>query len=299
MIEEINTLIFSGGGIRGLAFIGVFKKIQEIINKRKKLELLTDFDSKSCKIPLININSICGVSVGSAFGLIYLLNYTYIEMLEIALTKKFTELNDIKIMDFISQYGLDTGNNIIKWLQKLMIDKNMDPDITLSELYIKTNVNLQIITTNLNKYIPFNFNHITTPNVKVLDAIRMSISIPLVFTHKTHLGDIHVDGCIINNYPIEIIQSTQKITNILGFKLINTLEDNEIHKDIHNIQSYIYNIFNCYNTQKKKYTKNKKYNKYTVSIDTKLITSLNLNLKPIERYELIKMGYDSLDQFRF
>lgn len=43
MTREINTLIFSGGGIRGLAFIGVFKKLQELVNKRKNLELLKKF----------------------------------------------------------------------------------------------------------------------------------------------------------------------------------------------------------------------------------------------------------------
>lgn len=294
MTREINTLIFSGGGIRGLAFIGVFKKLQELINKRKKLELLDNFISKSCKIPLINIDNIYGVSIGSVFGLIYLLNYTYIEMLEVALTKQFVNLIDIKIMDFLGEYGLDSGNKIIDWLKQLMIDKNVNPDITLSEFYIKTNINLHIITTNLNKYTEFDFNHIITPDVKVIDAIRMSISIPLVFTYKKYLNDIHVDGCLINNYPIEMIKNKN---NVLGFKLVT--DNQEDTHNTYNIQSYVYNIFNCLNVQKEKYTTGlKKYNKYTVCINTENLNSgLNFNLKANERYQLIQNGYDALDKF--
>ena len=33
--KEYNTILNSGGGIRGIAYIGVFKKLEEIINARK------------------------------------------------------------------------------------------------------------------------------------------------------------------------------------------------------------------------------------------------------------------------
>ena len=53
-----------------------------MIYERKIEKAKLDFDASKCDIPLFNIKTICAVSVGSIFSLIYLLNYTYTEMLE-------------------------------------------------------------------------------------------------------------------------------------------------------------------------------------------------------------------------
>lgn len=280
-MKEINKLVFSGGGIRGLVFIGVIKKLEELIKYNDK------------KV-LININSISAVSAGSVIALMYLLGYSYIEMLEISLTKNFDSLKDIKIMDFINKYGLDSGNNVISWFSELMIKKNIKNDITLKEFYNKTNINFQIITSNLNRYCLKNFNYIDTPNVKVLDAIRMSISIPLVFTKKLYEDEIHVDGGLINNYPIEVFEDN--LDNVLGFKLISSKKKIKEYNDINDIQSFIYNIFGCYQLQKK--TKQEKYKHCTVYIDTKELTnSLDFNITPFKKNQLIQIGYSSIDEY--
>lgn len=298
-MKEINNLVFSGGGIRGLAFIGIIKKLQEFVKKRKNLELQDNFDIESCKIPLVNIKNICAVSIGSVISLMYLIGYSYIEMLEIVLIKKFDKLKDIKIIDFIDKFGLDTGNNIIGWLKELMENKNIDGNITLMELHKKTNVNFQIMATNLNKYTLKNFNYIDTPDIKVLDAIRMSISIPLVFIPKEYEKEIYVDGCLINNYPIEVFDDN--LENTLGFKLVThgETEVDFVNQDIYDIQGYMYNIFNCYSIQKEKWiTRNEKYKVCTVFIHTKeLSNSLNFNLTPLQRNKLIQIGYNVINQY--
>lgn len=298
-MREINHLIFSGGGIRGLTFIGIIKKLQELIKLRKHLELQDNFDSTLCKIPLIDIKSICSVSAGSLISLMYLIGYTYIDMLTIVLSKNFVDLKDIKIIDFLSKYGLDTGDKIISWLKELMLNKNVNENITMIELYNKTNVKLQIMATNLNRYKLKNFNHEDTPDVKVLDAIRMSISIPLVFVPKEYQGEIYVDGCLMNNYPIEMFDNN--LENVLGFKVITNgeMEIDIVNHNISDIQSYIHNIFNCYIVQNEKHTtRNEKYKACTVYIHTKeLSSSLNFNLTPLQRNQLIQVGYNAIDSF--
>lgn len=294
---EINKLAFSGGAIKGIVYIGVFKKIEEMIYERG----VAEEKGEESLIPKFNIKTICAVSVGSIFSLIYLLKYTYAEMLEEVLKKNFDELKDIRIMNFVTKYGLDSGNNMISWLKELMHRKGTDPDITLKEFYEKTGVDFQIMATNLNKYKYKRFNYTDTPDVKILDAIRMSISVPFMFTINEYEGDIYVDGGLIDNYPIKIFNDN--LDNFLGFKIINhgEMETHEVDERIDDIESFIYNILSCYVVQKEKQISHSEdYKKCTVFIHTEDITkSINFSLTAVEKHRLIEIGYNSIsDYFR-
>src|ERR1700722_4982638 len=98
-MKEINILILSGGSSKGIAYIGVFKKLQEL----QELNKLQIESNESDLIPKINIKQITSVSAGSIFALVYTIGYTYKEMLEEVLTKNFDNLRNIKIMNFISK----------------------------------------------------------------------------------------------------------------------------------------------------------------------------------------------------
>lgn len=296
---EINKLAFSGGAIKGIAYVGVFKKIEELIYERRLEESKPDFDADKCIIPKFNINTICAVSVGSIFSLIYLLNYTYAEMLEEVLNKKFDQLKDIRIMNFVSKYGLDSGTNLISWIQALMVKKGVNPGITLKEFYELNNVDFQIMATNLNKYCYKKFNYSETPDVKVLDAVRMSISVPFLFTINEFEGDIHIDGGLIDNYPIRVFEGN--LDNFLGFKLINhgEMDTHDVDERIDDIESYIYHILSCYMVQKEKHTtRSEEYQNCTVYIHTEDITqSVNFALTASEKNKLIEIGYKSITDF--
>ena len=296
---EINKLAFSGGAIKGVAYVGVFKKIEVLIHERILAESSDNFDSEKCDIPIFNIKTICAVSVGSIFSLIYLLKYTYAEMLEEVLTRKFDSLKDIRIMNFVSKYGLDSGAYLISWIESLMKRKNVDPSITMKDLYELTNVDFQVMATNLNKYCYKKFNYIDTPDIKVLDAIRMSISVPFLFTINEFEGDIHVDGGLIDNYPIRMFD--KDLDNFLGFKLINhgEMDNHNVDERIDDIESYIYHILSCYVVQKEKHTtRTEDYKNCTVYIHTEDITqSVNFSLTAIEKNRLIDIGYKSVTNF--
>jgi NTE family protein len=297
--KEYNIIALGGGGVKGIAYIGVFKKLQELINTRKLEESKENFDEKKCILPKINIKTICGVSVGSMFGLTYILGYNYVEMLEEVLTTKFDKFKNIRIMNFLNNYGLDTGENLMNWLGNLMIKKGFDKNITFNEFYEKTKIDFQVMSTNLNKYCYTKFNYSCTPNVKVLDAVRMSISIPFVFTANKYEGNIHCDGGLIDNYPIDLFKDN--LENVLGFKLINhgELTNHEINESINDIESYIYHILTCYVVQKEKHTTRlPEYKKCTVYIHTENIThSVNFGLSAIDKTKLIDVGYIAAHNF--
>jgi NTE family protein len=298
-MKEINTIAISGGGIKGLAYIGVFKKLEEIIQQRKILESHKNFDENNCKIPLINIKTICSVSVGSIFSLTYLLGYNYIEMLEKVLNKNFETLKNIKFFNFVSSYGLDDGKKLIDWLRSLMKEKNIDSDITLLDFYKITNVDFQIMASNLNKYVYQKFNHIETPDVKILDAIRMSISIPFIFTSNKYNNDTMVDGALIGSYPIELFKDN--LDNVLGLKLVNQGEliSHDMDEKIDDIESFIYHVLNCYMVQKEKpITRSLLYDKCTVYINTEDITEcINFNITPEQKHKLVDLGYKNTSEY--
>lgn len=299
MAKEYNILICSGGAMKGCAYVGIFKKIEELINERNSVENQPDFDELNCKIPKINIKTVCAVSVGTIFSLIYLIGFSYVEMLEEILKKNFEQLKNIKIMNFPTKFGLDSGESFINWLKELMKRKNFDPDISLKHFYENTHIDFQIMATNLNKYKYTKFNHINTPDLKVLDAIRMSISVPFVFTANTYENDLYVDGGIISNYPIDLFKDN--LDNVLGFKLVNhgELESHVVDNNIDNIDSYIYHVLSCYVLQKEKYTsRTKAFQNCTVYIHTENITNtINFGLTVQEKHKLIEIGYRVTDEF--
>ena len=286
-MKEINTLVLSGGSVKGVAYIGIFKKIEEIIKE------------KDDRYPIININKITAVSVGTIFSLAYLLGYSYIEMLEEVLSKRFDKFKSIKIMNLINKYGLDSGDLLIKWLSELMIRKEIDKDISLLDFYNKTNINFEIMATNLNKYCYKKFNYQETPNVKVLEAIRMSISIPFIFTANEYEGDLYVDGGLIDSYPISLYEDN--LENIIGFKLVNNGEmlDHIIDERIDDIESFIYHVITCYMVQKEKHTtRSKLFQDYTVYINTKnIVQTVNFALTPMEKNDLINIGYIAISKY--
>jgi NTE family protein len=220
-------------------------------------------------------------------------------MLEEVLHKKFDQLKDIRIMNFVSKYGLDSGVNLISWIQSLMIKKSVNPSITLKEFYDLNGVDFQIMATNLNKYCYKKFNYLETPDVKVLDAVRMSISVPFLFTINEFEGDIHVDGGLIDNYPIKVFEDD--LTHFLGFKLINhgEMDSHDVDERIDDIESYIYHILSCYMVQKEKHTtRTEEFRNCTVYIHTEDITqSVNFSLTAAEKNKLIEIGYKSINNF--
>lgn len=285
-MKEYNILCVSGGGVKICAYIGVLKKMEEIIRQRKMME------SKGieCNLPILNFKTICAVSAGCIFSLAYILGYNYIELLEDILMIDFRKLKNIQLSNLYSKFGIDTGNNVMNWVKTIMKKKKCNVEINFLELYKKTNIDFQVMTTNLNNYSYKKFNYIDTPNFKVIDAIRMSISIPLIYTVKKYNNEFYVDGGVISNYPI--IMFKDNLTNVLGIKFTNDTKTN-----IHNLESYIYNVFNCYMLKKdNSICKIDDINKCTVYIKTKT-SAMNFNLKAREKYKLVQEGYNSINYF--
>lgn len=282
-MKEINIIIASGGGSKAISYIGVIKKLEELVDEKKII---------------LNLKELCGVSAGSIIGFLYLLGYTYKELEDEVIHKRFEQLKDIRITNFFTYYGIDSGKNIMDWIEKLIIKKGFDKNITFKEFYDKINKKFVVIATNLNKYRYSIFDYENTPDVKIIKAIRMSISIPFYFTYEKYNNDIHVDGALIDNYPIKLYRNN--LSNVLGFKIINygELDEHDVEYRINSIDTFIYNVIYCFIVQKEKETTlNNEYKKCTIYIYTNDKNAVNFAMTKEEKLKLIDIGYTASCEF--
>jgi len=282
----IRTLVLSGGGVKGFAYIGVFKKLLEL-NKLDKLE------------------NIISVSIGSVFGLLYLIGYSYDELYEEFLEKNLNGLIDYKVSNFINKYGFETGKIFMSWIETLLLKKGITNKITFEELYRlksdrlksdkKRNIKYTIIATNLNLYKAEIFNYEKCPKMKVLKAIRMSISLPLILTKQNYKDNIYIDGGVISNLPMNL--ADDDFPNVLGINLksIKSKKSEEIGYAIDSIDKYMYHICNCF--FRFKTSIDEKYKEKVINIEIEDIESFNWNISEDEKKYLIECGYKHSEKY--
>ena len=267
---KINKVMFGGGGAKGIAYIGVIKFLED-------------------NTEYFDIKEIVGVSIGSVFGLFYAIGYTSDE-LQHAFTKlKVGQLKKISIKKLFTDYGLDDCSRIMNWISDMVIAKGIDKDITFKQLRERNDKVLRIFSKNLNTYEDTIFDETFYGEMKILDAVRMSIGIPLLFTAVKYKGDIYIDGGIAKSYPIEIHDFYSKNNDFLGFKLSKGTTKQYDNNEIITFNSYVVNLMKCFLK-----TKSERLNN-TVYIDTSGITeAVNFNLKKKDINKLILVGYNSI-----
>ncbi len=192
--KPIDTICMSGGGVKGFSFIGALDYLQE----------------KSI-IDLNQINNWVGTSAGAIMAYLFSLGFSTQEIGDFILDFNFEKIDpEVNIDNLLLEHGIDTGDKIKYVLTNFLKIKYELDDITFIQHYNLTNKKLVIIGTNFSKGTEAIFSYEKTPDMSVLTAVRISISIPVVFTPVLYNGDYYVDGALINNFPIN--QCDEKTT---------------------------------------------------------------------------------------
>jgi len=192
----IKNIILSGAGFKCWAYIGTLRALSE--HKTPDLE------------------EMIGVSAGSIFGLLYILNIKWDFLLEFFIKLNFKELFDVDIDNILVQQSLLAGlkfTNILKEITSYRVD----PDITFKQLRCYSKIKFTVNALNITDGVLEYFNYILTPDIKVIDAIRASCSLPILFPPYKIDTKFYYDGGICNNCPADI---TDEI-NTLVFDLSN------------------------------------------------------------------------------
>lgn len=264
----IKNLVFSGGHIRGISYIGIIRAIE-------KLEL----DSY--------IENIIGVSAGAIFALVFSLglNSTQLERLTLFLTlDKILYVSSDNIFKLNTTFGFDDGNKIIK-IFKIIINKVLsNENATFHDLYkYNPSITLTIVGTNLTKNIPEYFNYINTPDMPLWLALRISTSVPIYFNVVHYNECDYIDGAFTNNFPLQFFSSEIKQT--IGIMLMTPNYNSEIST----FSNFLYKIINCVMDTMQNYISNIYPNHtFRINIDYNL---LELKFDDITKKKLIDEGY--------
>lgn len=276
-----NNIAFSGGGTHTLAFIGCIKYLEE----HKKL---------------VDIKNVIGASGGSIIALLVVLNWSYDSIYAFVKSELISFVDNLKfpltsIFYLSKQFGMNDGNDIVKLIEAVLRKSNVDPNITFLDLSKRFGRNLIIATTNLTEKKIEYLSIDTYPEMRISTAIRMSVSIPVLFTPVKYYEDLYVDSLIYNNFPVNFFEQFK--VNTLGFNIVVS----ENSKKINCFTQYLYSLYTavCDSINKKNiYDFNFVCNIFINSTLTNFdYYKMKFNVKNETINELINAGYESISKF--
>ncbi len=202
----MNDLCIGGGGRDGFSFLGC-------------LEYLDQKD-------LLDLKNFHGTSIGSLIGILYVLGTKPSQQLKFLLEMDMTSIVNYDFSNLTTDKKCILDDTLLNTLVNLIKE---DDSTTIADVTNKTGVNINIYTTNLttNKY--YCFSNINTPNVKIKEAIKASMSIPFLFQPVIINGEKFVDGCCKNRYGLPFPDIT-----ILGYTIMlePKMNDNSSYEQI-------------------------------------------------------------------
>ncbi|MBA3002521.1 MAG: patatin-like phospholipase family protein [Desulfurivibrio sp.] len=196
MAYNFHNLIFEGGGVKGIAYLGAI----DVLNQKGIMD---------------RIERVGGTSAGAINAILIGLGFTTEETRDILWSLDFNKFMDgdwgiIRDTErLIEQYGWYKGDFFRKWIGTLILEKTGNSETTFADLEAlkekKKFKSLYFMGTNLSTKFSEVFSAEHTPRMCIADAVRISMSIPLFFaTKRSPRGDVYVDGGVLDNYPIKL-----------------------------------------------------------------------------------------------
>ena len=234
MAYHFKNLVFEGGGVKGIAYVGA-------------LEVL---DGEGI---LKNIKRVAGTSAGAMVAVLVGLNYTATEISEILWKLNFQNFLDdtfgyVRDIDrLINEYGWYKGDFFRELMAGYIKDKTGNGEITFKELAkAKKYRDIYLIGADLSTGFSKVFCYDTTPDVKVADAARISMSIPLFFRAVQNInndGHVYVDGGLLDNYPIKVFDRASFITKESNKRETDYYDktNKSLSKRVNQLDKFVYN----------------------------------------------------------
>jgi NTE family protein len=278
-VKTVKNLVFSGGSSKGFSYLGVIKAFYEFGI-------------------LDHLEEISGTSIGALFAVIVSLKMTPNDIISIFMEIDLNwlhNLNSDSILHLINKYGLDNGNNLEKFLESVVSIRfpNLKPsEVTFLDLWTYNPIKINITGSKVYQGIiePQLYNHILTPKMSIVKALRISMSIPPLFSPINDDTGHLVDGGIINNYPIDFYKD--KLDSTIGVlcseKIINEKCKNVVD---------IYKSIIVYMITKETLMKKNKYLDNTIIIESSIQMFHIFNLSQEEKSNIINLGYQLTKQY--
>lgn len=209
--RQIKNVVFEGAGVKGIAYVGVLKALS---------------DSGW----LSDVKHIGGTSSGAIVSSLYAVGYSPDEIKDLMQTTQFKSFNDGKysfvggLLRLQKKFGWYKGQEFLTWIEDRIEKKLGSRDITFSQLAFLNKIDLCVTGTNLTLQRTEYFNKKNFPDMRVADAVRISMAIPMYYealfmdnTGKLHEEpdtaitiNVMVDGGLAANFPIAMFDSVKR-----------------------------------------------------------------------------------------
>lgn len=231
--------VFDGGGVKGAAFSGCLKA------------------AKDLNIDFLGFG---GTSAGSIVALLCCVGYSPSELKSVMLKEvdfnKFLDddghtleqlrgiklppnfmkfrgypkflwtlwANKTSLSNIVQHYGIYNGNKLKEFLHQKVMAKipslENKPSFTFDDL--RDFPPLKIIASDLNNRAPVIYSQKENSNFPVLDAVRASVSYPIVFAPVPMLNNFLVDGGLSVNLPIHVFEDEKSRNRcpVIAFDLV-------------------------------------------------------------------------------
>jgi|TARA_Y100001936_G_scaffold166193_1_gene162379 NTE family protein len=258
--------IFSGGGTRLSAHIGIIKALQDMN---------------------VGFDTLVGVSGGSIIASLYAKGYTVEQMRELALVTDFKQFTEFSLVRLLREGGLSSGDVFQRW-----IDEQLE-----GAVFADLPLNLHILATDVNGGGPVLFNKQTSPDMKVSEAVRYSMSIPLIFSFKPFKEHLLVDGAILSEDAL-FEDWRGDGTPSVCFRLQSTEQKRKaIKKTLLQLPQYVSMLIRTFMTAISREYVNAKYWHNTVVVNTGEISAVDFSLTPEIKNTLFELGYATTKEF--
>lgn len=142
------------------------------------------------------------------------------------------------LLSFIESGGWYTADAFLDWIAAKLDSGlfNGQPrafsSLTFEQFHAATQADLSLIASDTTRGLKLVLNHRTAPQLPIAWAVRMSMSVPLLWQEvhwqpgwgeylgESLSGDSIVDGGLISNFPIELfISDDRQVQEVMGLKL--------------------------------------------------------------------------------
>ncbi len=273
----IDTLILSGGGINGIMLIGVIKGIKDW---------------------LPYIRTYIGTSIGAVIATFLSIGYNYDDLYDIVISLNFDDYYDFDINNLFMDYGLDNCNKLLRLFNSIIYCKLNIYNPTFKYLFDNTNKILKMNGSNLTLYTNDIFSYIDTPDMTILDALKISICVPFLYKPVYYNNYTYIDGGMFDNYLINETKNKKYTLGVfLSFFDDKNDKNDKNDKSINNIMDYMNIVINSFYIYMYKY-KIIKY-KSTTLILKSIKNPINFKLTYNDKNIFINTGYKNVKKFYY
>lgn len=293
MFYPYQGIALEGGGVCGICHAGVAKYLNQIGQ-------------------LNQINYFIGSSAGSMLAAMLACRVPVDQLENIMLNldlKSFENYNWLYIGSLYrlhSKLGLNDGQNIQSQFEDILFQITGVHNITFKQITEKYKTHCILTATSYRQQKTLYYSDFDTPDKIVSSAVQASASYPIEFSpmlvqctspEGNLEQDYHIDGGILNNYPIEKLYEYMPKKSALGVMLVSKYEDKLFSNMPSGIFEYLEGVLRMIRDQAFKVHYNKMDSQQTIKVDIGNISTLDFNISTDQKLMLFDSGYQAAKLF--